>query len=179
MKIGEKIKRLRVYNNMTQEELAARSELSKGFISQVERDLTSISIATLVDVLECLGSNLRDFFSEQEEEKIVFGKNDFFLKEDKKLLHKIEWIIPNCQKNSMEPILLALGPGGQSPLEYPHAGEEFGYCLSGGFTLHLGQRRLKVKKGESFYFIPSEQHFLRNSGKNEAKVLWVATPPTF
>ena len=41
MKIGEKIKRLRIRNQLTQEELANRCELSKGFISQVERDLTS------------------------------------------------------------------------------------------------------------------------------------------
>ena len=47
LEIGEKIKRRRVSLGLTQEELAARVELSKGFISQVERDLTSPSIATL------------------------------------------------------------------------------------------------------------------------------------
>ena len=51
MEIGQKIKRLRVLKGLTQEELADRAELSKGFISQVERDLTSPSIATLVDIL--------------------------------------------------------------------------------------------------------------------------------
>ena len=55
MKIGEKIKRLRVLNGLTQEELANRCELTKGFISQVERDLTSPSIATLVDILKVWG----------------------------------------------------------------------------------------------------------------------------
>ena len=47
MEIGEKIRRLRILNNLTQEELADRAELSKGFISQLERDLTSPSILTL------------------------------------------------------------------------------------------------------------------------------------
>ena len=51
MEIGEKIKRLRTKLGLTQEELAARTELSKGFISQLERDLTSPSIATLMDIL--------------------------------------------------------------------------------------------------------------------------------
>ena len=46
MDIGKKIKELRVAKGLTQEELADRSELSKGFISQLERDLTSPSIAT-------------------------------------------------------------------------------------------------------------------------------------
>lgn len=61
MKIGNKIRELRIYNGLTQQELADRSELSKGFISQVERDLTSPSIATLMDILEALGTNIKDF----------------------------------------------------------------------------------------------------------------------
>ncbi|NLX62488.1 MAG: helix-turn-helix transcriptional regulator, partial [Tissierellia bacterium] len=52
MEIGKKIRRLRIQNSLTQEELAERCELTKGFISQVERDLTSPSIATLRDILE-------------------------------------------------------------------------------------------------------------------------------
>lgn len=64
MSIGGKIKRLRLKLNLTQEELANRTELSKGFISQLERDLTSPSIATLMDILEALGTNLSEFFYE-------------------------------------------------------------------------------------------------------------------
>ena len=52
VRIGSKIKELRVLKGLTQEELADRAELSKGFISQLERDLTSPSIATLVDILQ-------------------------------------------------------------------------------------------------------------------------------
>ena len=61
--IGGKIKRRRIRLGLTQEELAARTELSKGFISQLERNLTSPSIATLADILEALGTSLADFFS--------------------------------------------------------------------------------------------------------------------
>ena len=56
MNIGEKIKELRVRSGLTQEELADRAELSKGFISQLERDNTSPSITTLLDILQCLGT---------------------------------------------------------------------------------------------------------------------------
>ena len=51
-----------MWKGLTQEELADRSELSKGFISQLENDVTSPSIATLVDVLTCLGTDLKTFF---------------------------------------------------------------------------------------------------------------------
>jgi transcriptional regulator with XRE-family HTH domain len=91
MGIGEKIKRLRIKNGLTQEELAMRSELSKGFISQVERDLTSPSISTLVDILECLGTNLKDFFNEKTQEKIVFNTEDFYVATDKELHSEKKW----------------------------------------------------------------------------------------
>ena len=77
MEIGGKIKELRMLKGLTQEELADRCELSKGFISQLERDLTSPSIATLVDILKCLGTDLREFFDETEEAQVVFSKDDY------------------------------------------------------------------------------------------------------
>ena len=82
MKIGAKVKELRVQKGLTQEELADRTELSKGFISQLERDLTSPSIATLMDILQALGTDLKDFFNEEPEEQIVFKESDYFEKLD-------------------------------------------------------------------------------------------------
>lgn len=179
MKIGEKIKRLRMKNGLTQQELANRCELSKGFISQVERDLTSPSIATLVDILECLGTNLKDFFNDTDDEKIIFKKEDIFIQEDEKLGYHIQWIIPNAQKNHMEPIIITLNPGGRSEKDDPHDGEEFGYVLLGSIYLHLGNRKFRAKKGESFYFRPNAVHYISNETKKRAVVLWVSTPPSF
>lgn len=98
MQIGQKLKELRIAKNLTQEELADRAELSKGFISQLERDLTSPSISTLVDILQCLGTSLKDFFQEESDEQIVFGNEDYFEKVDTELENTVEWIIPNAQK---------------------------------------------------------------------------------
>lgn len=177
--IGEKIKRLRIKNSLTQEELADRCELTKGFISQLERDLTSPSIATLVDILEGLGTNLKDFFDESMEEKIVFSKEDFFESENEDLQYVINWIIPNAQKNTMEPILIDLMPGGRSKEIFPHEGEEFGYVISGNINLHLGKEKLRVKKGESFYYKANSNHYISNTGKINARIIWVSSPPSF
>ena len=70
MKIGEKLKSLRQEKLLTQNELADRCELSKGFISQLERDLTSPSLSTLEDILEVLGTNIRDFFGKFLQSKL-------------------------------------------------------------------------------------------------------------
>ena len=178
MEIGAKIKRLRMQLGLTQEELADRSELSKGFISQLERDLTSPSITTLIDILECLGTSPRTFFSDDEEQKIVFSQGDMFEKDDPEL-GRITWLIPNAQKNSMEPILLTLLPGQVTQRQDPHEGEEFGYALSGTVYLHHGKQKLRVRAGESFCFRPTVEHYIENAGKVAAKVLWIATPPSF
>ena len=181
MNIGDRLRRLRMQRNLTQEEMADRCELSKGFISQVERDLASPSIATLTDMLECLGSDLKTFFSAAEEdEKIVFEPADMFEKTDEESLRgSILWLVPSAQKNEMEPILLNIGPGGSSQEMPPHEGEEFGYVLSGSIILQIGDKKHSVKTGGSFCIHPTAPHCLINTGKRAAKVLWVSTPPSF
>ena len=179
MKIGDKIRRLRLQRGLTQEELAGRCELSKSFISLLERDLTSPSLDTLSDLLETLGSDLPTFFREKDE-KLVFGGEDIFVKEDPEgLKGLIKWLIPSAQKNQMEPILVELGPGGETDEDDPHEGEEFGYVLAGTVKIVLGDRVERARKDESFYFRPAAPHKLVNAGKSPCRVLWVSTPPSF
>lgn len=179
MKIGHKLKELRSAKGLTQEELANRAELSKGFISQLERDIASPSIATLVDILQCLGTDLKSFFSDDNDEQIVFKDQDYFEKIDSDLNNKIEWIIPNAQKNMMEPIRLTIEPGGSTYPDMPHEGEEFGYVLQGSITIHLGNKTYKAKRGESFYFTAKTEHYITANNKTGATLIWVSTPPSF
>ena len=177
MDIGSKVKRLRQANGLTLEELANRSELTKGFLSQLERDLTSPSVATLEDILEALGTNLQEFFSEKEAEQLVFKQDDFFenIQDD----YKISYIIPNAQKNDMEPILIELEKDKQSMIIAPHEGQEFGYVVQGRVKLIYGDNEFVLKKGETFYLKGLVSHYLFNPGETEAKVIWVSTPPLF
>lgn len=177
MSIGSKLKALRILKGLTQEELADRAELSKGFISQLERDLTSPSIATLMDILQCLGTTIGEFFAETDDEQIVFGKQDFFTKTDAELKNTIQWIVPNAQKNCMEPILLTLEPGGSTCPDTPHEGEELGYLLSGSILIHIGTSIYKAKKGESFYFTSAQTHYIET--EDGASLLWISSPPSF
>ena len=166
MDLGRKIKQLRLANDLTLEELANRSELSKGFLSQVERNLTSPSVATL-----------DDFFDQQEDEQLVFGKKDFFVNEQDDYI--IHYIVPNAQKNEMEPILIELENGKRSMKMEPHGGEEFGYVLEGKVVLHYGMREEIVKKGETFYLKGTRAHYLENQWERKARVIWISTPPLF
>ena len=146
MEIGSKIKELRMKNGLTQEELADRSELSKGFISQLENDVTSPSISTLEDILQCLGMTLSEFFAEvPQPPQIVFGEEDYFEKEDAELQTFTQWIIPNAQKNRMEPIRMQIRSGGATYPDNPHEGEEFGYVLKGEITIVLGREQYRAR----------------------------------
>ncbi len=177
MTIGNKIKSLRILCQLTQEELADRCELTKGYISQLENDLTSPSISTLTDILSALGTNLHEFFAEEENPQIVFSKNDYFEKDLDKV--KITWLVPNAQKNEMEPILCKLLPGAESTLDMPHEGQEFGYVLEGAVTIIYGNNKYICNKGETFYFTTDKNHYIYNHSKKLAKIIWVSSPPNF
>lgn len=179
MDIGAKIKAIRLQRGLTQEEVALRCELTKGYISQLENDLASPSIATLVDILSILGINLQEFFTEQKKEKIVFGKNDFF--ESANGDGKNVWLIPNSQKNEMEPIILVLPEGGESEIRTPFEGEEFGYCMEGKISIvcQQGKYIYPARKGEAFYIDGKHEHLIKNTYKGQSKILWVTTPSNF
>ena len=180
MEIGAKLRELRLKKNLTQEELADRCELSKGFISQVERDLTSPSIATLIDILESLGTNPTCFFADDSKEKVVFSQADMFQKQDgEDKSGRITWLVPDAQKNNMEPILLELEPDGESMEIPPHDGEEFGYVLSGRVMLRIGKQQYIVHKHSSFCIHPASAHAIRNIGTSPARILWISNPPSF
>ena len=176
MEIGNKIKRLRLQLNLSQAELADRCELTKGYISQLENDLTEPSISTLCDILSALGTDLAEFFKKETFEKIVFSADDYIEKHENGML--LKWIIPNAQKNEMEPVLVELLSGATTS-DFPHEGEEFGYVLEGKISIELGNAKYVCKKGESFYYAADKSHSITNCGKNIAKFLWVSTPPNF
>lgn len=177
MKIGKKIKDLRTLCDLTQEELANRTELTKGYISQLENDLVEPSISTLEDILDALGTNFSEFFREEKEEKVVFSTDDYFEKESEG--YNIKWLVSNAQKNEMEPILVTIYPHSVTDIDYPHEGQEFGYVLEGELLLYLDNRILKVKKGETFYYDSNKNHYLKNNKDKVCRLIWVSSPPNF
>ena len=176
MEIGSKIRELRLKADLTQEELGDRCELTKGYISQLENDVTSPSIATLEDIVAALGTTLVELFSEsQPEQSPVYRADDYFVKEnDGYVTH---WLIHNGVINEMEPILVEIKAGCSTDSDNPHEGEEFGYVLQGSICIHLGNKTYRAKKGESFYFTPDKKHYL--TSRHGASLIWVSTPPSF
>lgn len=179
MDIGNRIKELRIKNNLTLEDLASRSELSKGFLSQIERNLSSPSISTLEDIVEVLGVSLTDFFDEKEEKKYVYGINDYYV--DEKDDSIINYLVPSGQMNRMEAILLELKKDGISQEIKTHEGEEIGYVIKGKILIEniSTNEKYKVNKGETFYLKGEFKHRLVNIADDVSKIIWIANPSVF
>ncbi len=177
LEIGKKVKDLRLAAELTQEELATRAQLTKGFISQIENDQTSISLDSLIDILDALGISISDFFADDDySERITFSRTDRLSLPDRGA-KSFELLVPGSTNMLMDPILVTLEPGESLQLEEPHNGEEFGYLLSGQMVIKYGKKSHHLRKDDCFYFEAYKSHQFVNKGKNKTTFLWVMTPP--
>ena len=177
MDLGKKIRQMRSVLNLTQEELANRCELTKSYISQLENNKTSPSLATLTQILEVLGTNLADFFNEEPPVKIVFNKEEQIKKSFDG--YDMTWLIPTSQKLMMESVLVEVAPYSQTMEDTPHDGQEFGYVLEGSIDVVYGNLVKNCKKGEAFYIETNKFHYIKNKTNKPAKLIWVSCPPNF
>ena len=176
--VGQKIKTLRLASDLTQEELANRAGLTKGFISQVENEKfqTSISIESLSDILDVLGVSLSEFFMETESEQIVYKQSDRSQIENTGA-SRFEILVPGSTNNIMDPILIELQPGEKLEEKEPHPGEQFGYVLKGSVTIVINKEKHKISKGNCFYFTSDKPHQMINENNKPVTFIWVTTPP--
>jgi transcriptional regulator with XRE-family HTH domain len=176
LRIGSKIKSLRLASELTQEELANRARLTKGFISQLENDQTSISLDSLADILDALGVSLPEFFSDSAEVQVVFNPLER-VAVDGQGASKFELLVPGSTNNLMDPIVVELQPGESLKNRGPHSGEQFGYVLKGTATLKINKKVLKVPRRHCFYFKSDRPHQISNNSGSVVSLLWVTSPP--
>ena len=179
LKIGEKLRQLRKGHGLTQEELANRAYLTKGFISQLERDHTSPSIATLKSILDVLGVDLGNFFREVPQQSVVARKKTRVLSSTSTDDCLIHFLLPKAMGRLMDPVLVTLDRGARTEEDSSHEGEEFGFVVQGTITLWLDDKAHRLFKGDCFYFKSSWKHWVENSGGHSARILWVVSPSTF
>jgi transcriptional regulator with XRE-family HTH domain len=176
--VGERIHDLRMSFGLTQEELADRSNLTKGFISQLERDLSSPSLESLVGILRALDTDIVAFFKDQDKEDFVFGDGDVISSDTYPEVAEFRLLVPGGANCNLEPALVTFEPG-QEIAEPSHMGEEYGYVLEGKVAVTWGERQQTAGRGQSFYFVADRAHKLSNPFPKSAKVLWVSSPPSF
>ncbi|MFD1430533.1 MULTISPECIES: helix-turn-helix domain-containing protein [Lacticaseibacillus] len=175
MDIGQKIRDLRIQKNLTQEELGERTDLTKGYISQIEHDQSSPSMETFFDLLNVLGQTPAQFFAEGRREQIVYPKADQVEYSDEERGYQLRWLVPESNENEMEPVRIRFEQEGVFKTFEPSPAETFIYVTHGKIALELGEARYIAKSGETIYFHATQQHRIVNAAKGISEVLLVAT----
>jgi transcriptional regulator with XRE-family HTH domain len=180
VKIGEKIKNLRLAQELTQEDLATRSDLTKGFISLLERDLQTPSLDTLELILNALDTTPAEFFAQKGPDVVVFKTPQRVVIEDGDEPGVTrEILIPGAQGREMDILLVTLQPGAVTFKEKSHYGDECGLVREGQIVINLGKDTFKASKGDAFYYTADKKHWIENRSKNRAQILWISAPPSF
>ncbi|MBZ0263120.1 helix-turn-helix domain-containing protein [bacterium] len=174
--MGTRIRRLRLAAEMTQEELAERSNLTAGFISQIERGKTSISIDSLMMILDTLNIHISDFFRPTAE-RVVFHKEEA-LSLERDGIDEFLVLVPGAGNRTMEPVRVQLLFDQEAVLE-PFSGEQFGYILRGEVQVRYGRDEELASAGESFFADGQHEVGIKAVQKEGAEFIWVTSPPYF
>ncbi|MGD0565001.1 MAG: XRE family transcriptional regulator [Roseiarcus sp.] len=180
--IGREIRALRKARAITLTQLAAASGLSVGYLSLLERDLSTPSIKALYAVSRALGVTISWFFEARdvpEEERDLVVRRARRRRLDYSAGVVDELLSPNLT-GALELLSCRFPPGASSGEEpYTHSGEEAGIVLRGRLELWVDGRFLTLEAGDSFGFQSALPHRYRNPGPDETEVIWAITPPSY
>lgn len=181
--IGAQIKKLRNDKNMTLKQLSELTGLSIGFLSQLERGMTSVAIDTLLKIASVLDVSINYFFPEDNpqnddpvlrryEQKIILSDRNNFIQyslsknlSDKEMLPRLIEILP---RKTYEKVNL-----------YSHEGEEFIYILEGILTYYYKNQKYDLYPGDSLHIHSNEIHNWENNTNNVVRLIEVTIPNKF
>jgi len=179
MKLGRKIRDLRLRRGLTVQKLADATHLSKGFISQVENDHTSPSLSSLRDIAAALLISMAYLVVEDDSTlHVVRAAERPQLPADGRT-RRTE-LLSALPKRNLELLMLELPPGlvaGEQRRSHP--GEECLLCLEGRVCLLHGEQELIFETGDSCHFDGCTPHSIENPGPAAARVLIAMTPAAF
>jgi transcriptional regulator with XRE-family HTH domain len=177
-RLGESVRLLRQRAGLSIQDVANRTGLSTGMISQLERALATPSVRTLRLLSVALDVPISYFFEPrdaEEPQRYIVRKND------RRLLRLtasgvVKEALTPARKGELELYELTLNPGGSSGADfYRHTGEKAGYVLSGRLRLWLDHEAHILEPGDSFCFPSTVPHMFDNPTQQVARVLWVTT----
>jgi transcriptional regulator with XRE-family HTH domain len=182
--LGSQIRDLRKARNLTLASLAERIERSIGYLSQIERGKSAVTISALQEIADALGVQIAWFFQghqpgdPSEAETVVRSGNRRRL--DFPGSGVQEELLSPTLSGQLELILTTFKPGSSTgDRDRLRRGEEAGYLISGSLDLIVDGKRLHLEAGDSFAFTRKGPHRCLNPGGTDAVVLWVITPPSY
>lgn len=178
--VGQRIRDIRRSRKLSLEAIAARTDLSIGFLSQIERGLSSPSLRVLATIADVLGVGIAGLFGAKE--ATASGSDAIVTREQQRAELNLwrtgiskQLLSPSGSDGRLNLFLVHLEPDGSTGDElYTHDGEEAGLVLEGEMKLTVDAETWTLKTGDSFRFASRRPHRFSNpSSKAKAVVLWV------
>lgn len=175
-KIGATFRRLRNGRGMSLREVAERSGVSVGMISEIERDLANPSMRVLTALRRALNVPMQTMFSDDLAD---LTDDPPFLRRASKRPHidlgaLQKELLTSGGNHNLQMMILTIAPGGSSgatTLSYP--AEKGGFVMEGELTLCVDNREAQLAEGDSFVFDSAQPHGFRNDSDQPARILWV------
>ena len=180
--VGSRVRELRKAKGITLQQLADAADISVGYLSQIERDLSRLPIGILTRLADHLGVHLHWFFhggsgTSDDDRDIVVRAGQGRRLTFPGIGISDELLSPNLL-GPLEVVRSTLAPGADSEF-YTHQGHEAGVVLDGELDLWVGDRHLRLSAGDTFSFASTEPHRCANTTAAPVVVLWIVTPPHY
>lgn len=178
--VGPVVRRMRRGAAMTLQQLAQATGLSQSFLSQFERGRTQASISSLRLITDALGMNMNDVF-----EMSAGGYTTIVRNHDRPRLpfgdRAIKTIVSSRGLSRFELFEVTFEVGGSTgPEQYTHGHhEEMLVVTSGCVGIELANERQLLDAGDSVSFHSDIPHRVVNAGAEDARVLWIVSPPAY
>lgn len=178
VKIGARLRAARLARGLTLEAVGAAAGISQGFVSKLERDQVSPSVASLVAICEAVGLKVGELFEPPPSQIVRAGHGApiNFGGEGAE-----EFLLTPGTQNEVDVIHSIIEPGGTAgdDLYSLDCEVEFVYVLDGRITVILGDDEHELATGDSMTFRGRDPHAWRNTSNTEGcEVLWVLAPAT-
>jgi transcriptional regulator with XRE-family HTH domain len=180
LQLGPRIRSLRQARQVTLRELAERAGVTESFLSQVEREVTSPSIASVQRIARALDLGIAELFVDEPPLGRVVRRAD-----RRRIayngLNAVDEFLTAGRDGRLQVILTTLEPGGGTGDEaYTHeSDEEVVIVLEGSLDLWVGDEHHLLADGDSIAYSSRQPHRNRNPGPGRAVILFCATPPSF
>tara|TARA_B100000900_G_scaffold127796_1_gene107986 strand:- start:4657 stop:5238 length:582 start_codon:yes stop_codon:yes gene_type:complete len=176
LQLGNRLSSLRKRKNMTLDDLSAKSGVSKSILSQIERDLSNPTVATISRISNALDEKLSDFFLkiEVEEENLVESPKETPSITSKDGLCELNILGAGETVNWLQWYILEMKPKGtlESRSHGPKTFENL-TVIDGQIEISCGESKEKLSKGDTFRFQSNKNHTIKNTSKQKAQVLMV------
>lgn len=178
MRIGQRIRRLRREAKKTLLEVATEAKLSVGFLSQVERHLTGISLTSLVNVAKALDVPLGALIDQPRQaqpDSRAGRRRPYALDASSQWYERLSTTFDGSQINALKVQMME----GYRSEWVAHGGDEFVYVLAGRICYTVGKKDYPLSPGDSLHFDARKRHRVANVGDGPAEVIAVGTLPLF